>query len=488
MKIKKWICLVLSGMLMLALLSSCGKKNEYEKLLDSKSPVTITIWHYYNGVQQTQFDQMVAEFNDTVGVEKGIVVEAISQGSINELSDSVIAAVNKDVGADNMPDIFASYAETAYIVDEQGCVADLKKYFTEQELDEYVEDYIEEGKLGDEDALKIFPAAKSTEVLMINKTDWEKFATATGITYDDLSTWEGLVRVAESYYNYTDALTPDVKNDGKTFFGRDSVANYMNVGAAQLGAAFAAEDSEGNVKPQLDKEAVKRLWENYYVPYVKGYYKAENRYRSDDAKIGTIIALIGSTSGAVYFPDEVTIGDEYSYPIENVVLPVPNFEGCEPYAVQQGAGFVVTKSTTQKEYASVVFLKWFAEAERNIQFSVNSGYLPVKKEANDFNKIQKVSAEAGIEIDDTLEKTISVAIDEINSYKLYTSPAFDKSAQYRDYIGNTMQDTASRDCEAAWSEVAAGKDREEVLEKYTDDAAFEAWYAAFEEGFYQIGQ
>lgn len=486
MKKSRLICILLIGILMLMSLSGCKKGDDYESLLDKNSPVTIVIWHYYNGVQQTQFDEMVAEFNSSVGVEKGIIVEAISKNSINELADSVKAAAENEPGAEDMPDIFAAYAETAYVIDELGYVADLKKYFTDEELAEYVDEYIAEGSFDAGKTLKIFPTAKSTEVMMVNQTDWQKFADATGVTYEDMATWEGLVEVAELYYNYTDGLTPDVENDGKAFFGRDSVANYLNIGAKQLGVAFSAPDEDGAVKSAIDKETMRRLWDNYYVPYVKGYYTAENRYRSDDAKIGSIIALICSTSGAIYYPTEVTINDEYTYAIENVVLPVPNFEGCEPYIVQQGAGMSIVKSTEKEEYASAVFLKWFTETERNIQFSINSGYLPVKKEANDFDMIQSVSSEAGTTIDDTMKRTIATAIDEIHTCNLYTSPAFEKSAQLRDYIGDSMQNTAAAAFEEAWGRIDSGEDREKVLAEYTGDAAFDVWYADFEAGFLAI--
>ncbi len=200
-----------------------------------------------------------------------------------------------------------------------------------------------------------FQLQKSTEVMMLNQTDWQKFADATGVSYDDMTTWEGLAEVAEQYYNYTDSLTPDVENDGKAFFGRDSIANYMNIGAKQLGAAFSAPDADGTIKTNIDKTVIRRLWDNYYVPYVKGYYTAENRYRSDDAKIGSIIALICSTSGAIYYPTEVTINDEYTYPIENVVLPIPNFEGCDSCVVQQGAGMSVVKSSDKKKNMQAVY-------------------------------------------------------------------------------------------------------------------------------------
>ena len=50
--------------------------------LDPSSPTAIEIWHYYNGAQKEAFDSLVTEFNETVGREKGIVVEAFSQGNV----------------------------------------------------------------------------------------------------------------------------------------------------------------------------------------------------------------------------------------------------------------------------------------------------------------------------------------------------------------------------------------------------------------------
>lgn len=56
-------------------------------------------WHYYNGPQKTAFDELVSQFNEGLGREKGIVVEAFSQGSVNELIAKVIDAADQKVGA-----------------------------------------------------------------------------------------------------------------------------------------------------------------------------------------------------------------------------------------------------------------------------------------------------------------------------------------------------------------------------------------------------
>ena len=314
--------------------------------------------------------------------------------------------------------------------------------------------------------------------MMLNFTDWEKFAESENVSTDDLKTWESVVDTAEKYYEYTDNLTPDIKNDGKAFFGRDSIANYMLVGAKQLGAEFVIQ-KDGKAVLNIDKDVVRRLWDNYYVPYVKGYFSAQSRYRSDDAKIGEIIALICSTSGSTYFPDTVTIDDDYTYPIESLVMPVPNFEGTEPYIVQQGAGMVVTKSDEKTEYACTVFLKWFTEKERNISFSVGSGYMPVKKDANEE---EIVLAETSSRENQTLSKALNVAVDEIKNYKLYVAKPFDNISETRAFIGDYIQETAQQNFAEADERISNGEEREKVLEDYISDEAFEEWLNGFTTG------
>lgn len=470
MKIKRILSAAAAALSLAVLLSGCNSsEKENDRGLDKNSPVTITVWHYYNGVQQTSFDDMVKEFNNTVGTEKGIIVQATSKNSIDELAASVTAALKNEPGADKAPDIFGCYADTAYTINELGMLADLSSYFTEAELSEYVSGYISEGRF-DANTLKIFPTAKSTEIMMINSTDWQKFADAKGVSYEDLKTWESLVEVSEKYYDYTDALTPDVPGDGKAFFGRDSVENYMLIGAKQLGSPLVTESKD--VEVSLDKAVIKRLWENYYVPFVKGYFAMEGRFRSDDAKTGKVIALVCSTTGAAYYPDKVTLNDDTIYPIENAVLQIPNFAGTEPYAVQQGAGMSVIKSDEKTEYACAVFLKWFTEAERNIGFAVNSGYLPVKKAANSAAELDKATGS----IDSTMRNTLAAAMEEANSYNLYAAKPFEKSSDFRSALKSYMESTTKSDQAAAAERIADGEDRGAVLAEYTSDAAFDTWF------------
>lgn len=247
------------GLAILMVLSGCGTlgdQNSAEKNAGSEEPVKITVWNYYNGQQLNAFDELVDEFNETVGAEKGIKVEGHSLGNVNDLEQSVLDAVNQKVGASDVPNIFAAYADTAYAVDQLGYVADLKPYLTQEEQEAFVESYIEEGEFSGDGSFKIFPIAKSTEIFMLNKTDWEVFEEETGADIEELKTIEGLLRVAQKYYEWTDKQTA-VANDGRAFFGRDAMANYFLIGAKQLGTEIVSVE-KGEVSLDFNKKVIDR--------------------------------------------------------------------------------------------------------------------------------------------------------------------------------------------------------------------------------------
>lgn len=403
-------------------------------------PVNLSVWTYYNGDQLESFNKLVDTFNNTVGKEKNITVESYSQGSVNDLETQVMAAAQGKVGASAMPNIFMAYADTAYAMDQMGELADLAPYFTDEERAAYVDSYLTEGDFDDSGSIKIFPVAKSTELLFLNDTDWKLFAAATGARYSDLETVEGLVKTAEAYYNWTDAQT-DTPNDGKMTMG-------------------------------MSEDVARKLWDNYYVPYIKGWAAASGRFRSDDIKIGSILAYIGSNSSATYFPTQVMLSDTESHDIELKVLPTPHFEGCEKVSVQQGAGMAVAKTTDAEVEASVVFLKWFTQPENNIAFAVGSGYLPVTHAANDMDAIHS----SGLALTGNMENVLTEAVEAVNTNEMYTTKAFEGGTDARSKLGYSMIDLATADRATVEERLAAGESAEEAEAGFLTDEYFEAWY------------
>lgn len=437
-------------------------------------PVLLTVWHYYNGVQKLAFDELVTEFNETEGLKKGIAVEAFSQGNIDDLERKVIESINGKIGAEPMPDMFTAYADNAYQIDKLGFATDIGDYLTEQEIKEYIDSFISEGNFNGKNEIKIFPTAKATEIMMLNKTDWDKFALGTGASLDNLKTWEGVAETAKRYYEWTDSLTL-TPNDGKAFFGRDAMANYMLVGSKQLGSEIF-NVKNGQAYLTINDAVMRKLWDNFYIPYINGYYKAVGKFRSDDAKTGEIIALVCSTSGITYFPDTVVINDSTEYPIESLTLPLPNFKDTYPCAVQQGAGIVVTKSNEIKESASVEFLKWFTKKDNNIRFSIQSGYIPVKKESIERKIMEEfLSADKDNKASNKLKAALPTIISQIQTYELYTTKPFENGTDARKVLEKSLLDKSKIDREKVVQLIEEGRSRETAVKQFATDKNFNEW-------------
>ena len=462
--LKKWVSLLCAGALALSCAACGGAQSK------PKTVTNIMIWTYYNGDQLESFTKLVEQFNNTVGEEKGIVVSTESQGSVNDLEASVMDSAEGKVGAAAMPNVFSAYADTAYTLDQMGMLVDLAPYLTDEEKAEYIENYITEGDFNGTGEMKIFPVAKSTELMLFNDTDWQKFAAATGASYDDLATIEGLVETAGKYYDWTDAQT-DTPDDGKALFGRDAMANYMLVGAQQLGdTIFDVED--GKMTVNFDHDVARKLWDNYYVPFVKGWFAATGRFRSDDIKTGNVLGYVGSCSSATFFPKQVSLNDNESYDIDVKVLPTPKFADGEDVAVQQGAGMVVTAGTDEEIEASVEFLKWFTQAENNIAFSVGSGYLPVTRDANNMEAIES----SGLTLSDNMQAILNEAVQTVNSNRLYTPSAFEGGASARKVLEYGLSDLAAADRETVEQRIAEGQSAADAEAEFLTDEYFESWY------------
>ena len=474
---KKLFAFALAGALSLGCLAGCGGARKNTVKLDPNNPVSLTVWHYYNGAQQAAFDTLVSDFNATVGKEKGIYVEGYSQGSVSDLEGAVSNAAAGAVGAKELPDIFSSYSDTAYAVEKSGKLADLSPYFTKEELEQYVPSYIQEGYFHNDGRLFLFPVAKSTEITMINTTDWEPFARDTGANLETLTTYEGIVEVAKQYYQWTDAQTPDIPNDGKAFYGRDSMSNYFIIGMKQLGTdLFDVQD--GKVTIRAEKEQIRRLWDHFYVPYINGWFTALGKFRSDDVKTGDLLAYTGSSSSSAYFPDQVVL-DDGETPIGYAVLPAPVFEGGAKINVQQGAGMCVTKSDERHEYAACEFLKWFTAPENSLRFVCESSYLPVRKDANTVQALDAAISANNLSISPKAYDCLKDILENFDPTGFYTPACFENGYPTRRVLDFDLSDKAAADRAEIDTKVAAGASRESAMAPYLTDAAFDTWYNAF---------
>ena len=112
---KKFIALLLS--IMLPILSGCGIGREAA----SVKPVTLTLWHNYGGQLKDTMDEMIDEFNETVGKKEGIIVNVTSISGSATLHEKLTIAAYGDPGAPSLPDITTAYPKIALILAEKDC-------------------------------------------------------------------------------------------------------------------------------------------------------------------------------------------------------------------------------------------------------------------------------------------------------------------------------------------------------------------------------
>ncbi len=398
---KKAIALIVILTLLAGCLAGCGSSSP----LDPKKPVTLTMWHNYGGDMQQAMDYLIDQFNSTVGKEQGIVIDVAAISSSSELNKSLTMIVNGDPGAPAMPDIFTGYPKLAIQFRDKGLLTNLDQYFTKEELSAYVDAFVQEGRLSD-GGLYVFPIAKSTEVLYVNQTLFDRFAADTGASVEQLATFEGIAQLAAQYYKWS---------GGKQFYAADSWFNLAEVGMAQLGSSIF--DGEAL---SLEKEAFTHIFETIYTPAVEGGIAIYDGYSSDLSKTGDLVCSTGSSAGILFYGDTITHADGTVENVTYSVLPYPVFENGSKAALQRGGGLMVAKAGEKKEYAAAVFLKWLTAAEQNMSFVANTGYLPVTRQAFE----QELGTHVETVEDPRIKMMLTSVLSMYEDYTFFTAPTY----------------------------------------------------------------
>lgn len=283
--------------IMLFMVSACSNGNSSSEL-DPSNPVSISLWHYYVGDNKIALELAVDEFNQTIGMDQGVVVNAVAKGSIMDLENAITDSAKGVVNAEVMPELFSSYPDKAMEIDALGKICELNQYFLEEDQEKYVKEFLDEGVFEGERLLSI-PIVKSTELLYVNQTAYDDFIRETDFDQSKLSTWEGVYETARAFYQWSDNKTPETPWDGQSFMGVDSLANYVVIGNRQLGVEVI--DGE-NKQAVLNRSAMRKVFDEYFGGMSLGYFNIGGKFRSDDIKTGDLVAYAGSTSGAAYFP------------------------------------------------------------------------------------------------------------------------------------------------------------------------------------------
>ena len=343
-------------------LTGCGNKS----LLSAKEPVELTMWHIYGEQAGSPMDTLVEEFNRTVGTEQGVRVKVTELSSAAKIGGFLLETQRDS--AQEMPDLFTCHIGDAIALGEDNLL-DWNDWFTEKERSEFVSGFLADGK-ADDGKLLVFPLSKSTQLLMLNGTGFARFSAATGVGYDDLATWEGFYAAAGKFYDWS----------GKPFCAMDYPIRAVELCAMEHGSGdFYTESGWYDTGNTVFKES----WMQFARSLAQGHVVVSDLYSNTQVMTGDVVCGLGSSAAILYYNDTVTYPDNTQEPMDLHVLPMPKTAGADALMTQAGVGLCAYKTTEQKAEAAALFVRWLTEAERNLDFVAQTGYMPVRSGAFD---------------------------------------------------------------------------------------------------------
>lgn len=364
-KLKKFFSLLLVFIASVFCLSGCEQSE-----LDKDNPVTLTIWHVYGEQSDSPMNRLIDEFNSKVGIDKGIIINVTAISNASNIGDKLLDAHNKVPGSAEMPDLFFANNINALELGTDNLL-DWNEYFSEEELSAYIPEFLEDGIVNGK--LSVFPVSKSTLLLFVSGSQFERFSNDTGITYSSLSNWDEFFDAAEKYYNWS---------GGKPFCALDYPMIIIECAAMENGA-INIFDENGFYDPS--NEIFKNTFMKFADAFAKGHIVLSNLYANTQIMTGEVLTGMGSSASILYFNDTITYENGISEPMNLEILPIPSVKGKKLNVTQSGVGLCSYKTTSQKAEAAVIFARWLTEPQINLEFACQTGYMPVTNAA--FDKI-----------------------------------------------------------------------------------------------------
>lgn len=181
----------------------------------------------------------------------------------------------------------------------------------------------------------------------------------------DLETWDGFFDVAKKYYEWS---------GGKPFCAIDYLIRLAELCAISDGEGISYKDGwydENN--PSFIK-----AYEAFATSIAKGHIVVSDMYYNTQIMTAQTCAGIGSSASVLYANDKITYPNNTSEDMKLQVLPLPQQAGKQKVATQAGVGLCAYKTTAKKAEAATVFARWFTEEQRNVDFVLSTGYMPVR--------------------------------------------------------------------------------------------------------------
>lgn len=317
--------------------------------------VTIDYWHYLSGDNSQIHEAKVAEFNR---LHPDIHVEVLYTGNQFATRDKLMVAV----AGGQPPHVALMDQFWPPMMVATGAMVPLKDFV---DTDEYFEDFMSISL----DTVTIdgeqwtMPFSMSNQILFYNKDMFREV----GLDPEKPpATWDELVE-------YGKLLTRDVDGDGQIDEWGVNFTTRANIGAVygfitflwQAGGEIYNEDFTATAFN--DEAAVEAV--NFWIDLAHNHKILTLSPPQEGFEVGRIAMQYSSTSGIARTAEKVDF--------DFGVAPLPAHK--EMVTGVGGSSMGIFRTTPEKEAAAWTFVEWMANEENNLEWSMATGYTPLRK-------------------------------------------------------------------------------------------------------------
>ena len=419
-----------------------------------KTPVTISLWSITGQNNQPQLESYIESFKK---IEPNVTIENVYQTGVSY--SGLEELVTKGFLTNNYPDIVQAYPDAvANFIDYDKAVKldaymDNATYgWTEEDKNDILPAYLQEGKEYTVPGTYSLPYSKSTEEMFYNADvliglDLSKVDSSINggaplnQAYFDKLTWTELFdKLCPAIDTYNKAL-PENEKILKTdmsyhgIFAYDSDDNLFITLAKQFGYGYTSvKDGKGSV--DFNNDGMKATLKTFKNAYDKGYFITKGTagdYTNTAFTKRNALFSVGSTGGVKY---QFSADD----PMNVGVARIPQADVNKAYTINQGPSLcVLDHNDANRKLASWLFYKHMTNVENSLDWAINSGYSGIRK--------SNYEDESYIEAKDPTtkqEKTLDILMAKSANYLpkindgLFVSPAFKGSSTCRTQVGGLL--------------------------------------------------
>ncbi|MBK8135298.1 MAG: extracellular solute-binding protein [Anaerolineae bacterium] len=335
---------------------------------------TVVFWHQHTGGREEQLQAIVADFN--ASNEYGITVEALNQGSYNDIYQRMTVNLASGEALPNLVVAYSNQSATYYLldglVDINSLVASEKWGLSEEDVADFFPGFYNGDVFPQYDGARLgFPPNRSMEVMYYN-ADWLAELKAAGaISFDGPPTTpeqfkEAACAATANPFSGATTDTPAVGYQLSMDASRYASWTFAHGGDIFDGANNAYTlDSEGAVaaisflKDLFDNGCAGEIFENF----------------GDQTNFGNGATLftVGSSSGLPFYGTAVSEGAGFNWSLDAIPhtteTPVQNI---------YGASVSIPKTTPEQELAAWLFVKYYTSPEVQAAWGLASNYFPVR--------------------------------------------------------------------------------------------------------------